>query len=292
MAPYKKPFITLLCLIIVGIVTYISFPELGQKLSTFVKSAQYFAQHKNIVEGVREELFSGPLRGTEDAPQARLTVSGVITLTNAERAKEGLVLVTENARLNAAAQSKLDDMFAQQYFEHISPQGNGPGYLAEQAEYSYIIVGENLALGNFKDDAALVAAWMASPGHRANIMHTRFTEIGVAVGEGMYNGKKTWLAVQEFGSPLSACPAIDTNLKARIDHDKSTTTSMSADIEQRREELKAMPRSTASERETYNTKVDEYNDLVIRYDAAIQHLKNDIDAYNKQVQSYNACLKG
>ncbi|MBA3550997.1 hypothetical protein H0W32_02195, partial [Patescibacteria group bacterium] len=82
------------------------------------------------------------------------------------------------------------------------------------------------------------------------------------------------------------------NLNDRIDIDKTSTTAMSIEIEERREELKNMPRSTPAERDTYNKKVDEYNDFVVRYDASIQHLKSDIDSYNNQVRAYNACLKG
>src|SRR6185369_15716694 len=118
----------------------------------------------------------------------------------------GLPALKENALLDKAAKKKLDDMFAQQYFEHINPQGKGPSDLAKSVGYDYIAIGENLALGNFKNDAELVQAWMDSPGHRANILNKQYTEIGVAVGQGTYEGKKTWLAVQEFGRPTSSCP--------------------------------------------------------------------------------------
>ena len=62
-----------------------------------------------------------------------------------------------------------------------------------------------------------MTAWMNSPGHRANILNPHFQEIGVAVGKGMYEGHETWIAVQSFGMPLSACPASDANLKIKID---------------------------------------------------------------------------
>ena len=57
---------------------------------------------------------------------------------------------------------------------------------------------------------------MASPGHRANILNSRFIDIGVAVKEGEYQGKETWLAVQEFGEPLSDCPSPSTDLRFQL----------------------------------------------------------------------------
>ena len=53
--------------------------------------------------------------------------------------------------------------------------------MAKKAGYEYISVGENLAMGNFKNDGDLVEAWMNSPGHRANILSFKYKELGVAV---------------------------------------------------------------------------------------------------------------
>jgi len=64
----------------------------------------------------------GPLRAVSQAPStADLTVSGIIERTNIERAQNGdLSALTENTLLNRDAQMKVDDMFAKQYFEHVS----------------------------------------------------------------------------------------------------------------------------------------------------------------------------
>jgi len=122
---------------------------------------------------------------------------------------------------------QLDDIFEKQYFAHISPEGLGPSDLAEKSGYEYIMIAENLALGNFKDDNTLVNAWMDSPGHRANILNNRYTEIGVAVGKGFFsesneNNKEeiateVWIAVQEFGLPLSSCPKPEESLLNTIE---------------------------------------------------------------------------
>jgi len=121
---------------------------------------------------VRDDLL------TYNTKNIKLTVKGVIDNTNKQRALNGdLPVLKENFKLNFSAEKKLQDMFVKQYFEHNSPEGIGVGDLGLQAGYEYIIIGENLALGNFKDDASLVDAWMASPGHRANILNKKYTEI-------------------------------------------------------------------------------------------------------------------
>lgn len=281
---YKKIITGAIILILIGGFAYVLYPEI-KKISSpvtyLVKSA----------EDVKNEFFSSPLISNENNADASLTASGVIDLTNTERAKQKLPPLTVNQKLTNAAQAKIEDMFEQQYFDHISPQGHGPGYLADQAGYSYVIVGENLALGNFKDDAVLVAAWMASPGHRANILHTRFTEIGVAVGQSIYKGKLVWLAVQEFGTPLSTCPSIDQSLKNHIDSDKGATDAMNKNLESLQSQIHSMLQNTPATQQAYNDKVHEYNDLVVTYDAMLAKLKNEIATYNKQVVSFNACIK-
>ena len=170
------------------------------------------------LENIRTEIFTpGGLRAKIESANAVLTVQGVIEATNSQRSDFGKTRLKENAMLNAAALAKVKDMFAAQYFEHISPLGKGPADLAKEAGYVYISVGENLALGNYKDDLVLVEAWMNSPGHRANLLNESFAEIGVAVLRGTFEGKITWLAVQEFGRPASDCPVVDDFLKTQVD---------------------------------------------------------------------------
>jgi hypothetical protein len=48
---------------------------------------------------------------------------------------------------------------------------------------------------------------MDSPTHRANILNTEFTEIGIAVGSGKIRGANTTLMVQLFGQPKTALAA-------------------------------------------------------------------------------------
>ena len=83
--------------------------------------------------------------------------------------------------------------------------------------------------------------------HRANILGTGYTQIGIAVGKGTYEGRTTWLAVQEFGKPLSACPQADPSLEARIDADQDRLDQMKADLAARKQELEATPKPKNAE---------------------------------------------
>ena len=69
-----------------------------------------------------------------------------------------------------------------------------------RSNYPYLAAGENLALGDFKNANELVAAWMASPGHRANILNGVYRDIGVATGFDAFEGRKTIIVVQIFGA--------------------------------------------------------------------------------------------
>ncbi len=232
----------------------------------------------------------GPLRVAppiKTALLSDLTVRGVVEYTNGARSLNGgLPALIGNETLNRNAQIKLDDMFAKQYFEHVSPTGVGPGDIAKAVGYAYVIVGENLALGDFGSDEKLVTAWMNSPGHRANILNRFYQEIGVAVGKGMYDGRETWLAVQSFGMPLSSCPSIDAQLKMQIDSNNAQIASLRAQLDVK----KALIDSTPTSDPSYNTYVGEFNALIPEYNNLVESNKAIILTYNAQIQAYNNCI--
>ncbi len=131
---------------------------------------------------------------------SNISVDQVISFTNTERAKQGLQEVVFSDVLTQAAAAKGKDMFANQYWAHTSPAGKEPWAFITEAGYSYRVAGENLAR-DFSASDQVVAAWMASPTHRANIVNDRYTEIGVAVVDGTLDGVATTLVVQMFGAP-------------------------------------------------------------------------------------------
>lgn len=128
-------------------------------------------------------------------------VSGTLVFeTNEQRVKDSLPALTRNALLDQAAELKAEDMIANGYFAHFSPTGVSPWYWIQQTGYQYSSAGENLAI-DFFDSKDVVNAWMNSPTHRANILKQKYTEIGIAVKEGQFNGAKRIFVVQFFGTP-------------------------------------------------------------------------------------------
>jgi len=131
----------------------------------------------------------------------------IISLTNAERQSRGLAPLKLNSDLSQAAQAKAGDMFARDYWAHVSPVGTQPWYFITQAGYTYRYAAENLAR-DFSDPASIVAAWVTSPSHRENLFSSKYQDIGVAVVDGKLGGRETTLVVQMFGTPLTSQPVV------------------------------------------------------------------------------------
>ncbi len=230
-----------------------------------------------------------PLIGKLDRPLGSLSAAGIIEFTNQARVDNSLPPLISNDDLNQAAKLKVDDMFTNQYFAHVSPSGVGPDHWVELSGYDYLNTGENLAMGAFKDDHSLVEAWLASPGHRANILSSKFTEIGVAVRKGNLDGQPVWLAVQVFGRPASACSAPDLVLKDQITIGKSQLELLASQLETRRAEVEAYNPKRGEE---YKQMVRDYNNLVNQYNELVAALAGFVEQYNSQVSSFNLCAAG
>ncbi|KKS23557.1 hypothetical protein A3B05_03420 [Candidatus Giovannonibacteria bacterium RIFCSPLOWO2_01_FULL_43_160] len=249
----------------------------------------------------KEVAAPPPLKAKKEAPTAEiiLTADGVFFRANQERKKADLPDLAPNSKLTASALAKIRDMFKNQYFAHESPAGKGVGDLAETEGYDFILIGENLALGNFEGDNALVDAWMASPGHRANILGSRYKEIGIAVGRGMFPAeggsafggeiRETWLAVQHFGLPLSTCLKPDENLKTGIESFEAQIKKLGVTASALKAELESEKPQNRNEYEAYNTKVEEYNALAQQMNSLIDQVKSIIPVYNQQIKTFNQC---
>ncbi len=215
--------------------------------------------------------------------------AGIVNWTNINRVKNGLPPLLSNSYLDTSAEAKAKDILARQYFAHVSPDGKGAGDLVTEAGYSYILVGENLALGGFDSNKEIVDAWMASTGHRENILNKRFWEIGVGVVSGIYEGQEVWVAVQHFGLPLSACSQPDAELLTQIESHRNLIAELSKQADAARAEIQAFePKDTPE----YNAKVDAYNALVRQVNDLIDELRGWIDTYNEQVRQTNQCMAG
>lgn len=130
-----------------------------------------------------------------------ITVENILTLTNESRRTSGVAALTLNNQLTQAAQAKANDMLAKQYFAHTTPDGHSPWDFITAAGYQYQAAGENLAV-NFLQAEEVTAAWMDSPGHRANLLNSTFKDIGIGIASGNFQGNNVTFVVQEFGTPL------------------------------------------------------------------------------------------
>ncbi len=117
----------------------------------------------------------------------------VVDLVNAERAKNGLSALTLDTSVSNVARIKSQDMATNNYFSHESPTYGRAGDMLKQFGIKYTAWGENIASGQ-KTPQEVVTAWMNSSGHRANILASDFTKIGVGYATNS-NGKAYWTQI-------------------------------------------------------------------------------------------------
>ena len=123
-------------------------------------------------------------------PQLDTTVMAyekeVIRLVNEIRTANGLKPLQETWELSRVARYKSQDMADNRYFSHTSPTYGSPFQMIKAFGLSYRFAGENIAYGQ-RTPQEVVEAWMNSSGHRANILHASYTQIGVGyVASGRY----------------------------------------------------------------------------------------------------------
>jgi uncharacterized protein YkwD len=121
------------------------------------------------------------------APAAAGAEDQVLALVNAERAAAGCGAVSADPGLAALARAHSEDMRDRDYFDHVNPEGLSPFDRAERAGMS--ARAENIAYGQ-PGPADVMAAWMDSSGHRANILNCDLTRLGVGIADG--NGGPWW----------------------------------------------------------------------------------------------------
>jgi len=105
--------------------------------------------------------------------------SQVFILLNAERTNRGIAPLTRNAKLDSAAQRHSNDMACNNFFDHTGSDGSSPWDRMDQAGYNWIRAAENIAAG-YSTPASVVAGWMNSSGHKANILNVDLKDIGIA----------------------------------------------------------------------------------------------------------------
>jgi uncharacterized protein YkwD len=162
-------------------------------------------------------VLATPCQNTELMPSPaniELVRAAVLCLVNRERAQNGESPLVLNPLLEQAAEGHSHELVADNYFAHVSPSGVTPvdrirstGYIPS-TKVGYVI-GENLAWGTYAlaTPQAIVAAWIASPGHLANILESQYTDTGIGltpqVPPSLADGAPGATYTQEFGVIVS-----------------------------------------------------------------------------------------
>lgn len=140
--------------------------------------------------------------------QSNFSSENLLEATNLDRSQQQLSSLSIDPALSAAAQAKANDMVQRNYWSHTSPDGRTPWSFIAAAGYSYAIAGENLAYG-FNGASEVVAGWMNSPEHRANVLNPDYQNVGFGVASSPNfrdSGPET-IVVAEYGR---AVPAVAT----------------------------------------------------------------------------------
>jgi uncharacterized protein YkwD len=158
-------------------------------------------------------VLATPCQNTELTPEAGnlpLVRAAVLCLVNQERARNGRSPLRANPELEQAAEGHCTELIEDDYFAHVSPSGETPVERIDATGYipgpsvGYAI-GENLAWGTLSlaTPQMIVGAWIASPGHLANILEGQYTETGIgvtpAVPSSLSEGESGATYAQEFG---------------------------------------------------------------------------------------------
>jgi uncharacterized protein YkwD len=159
------------------------------------------------------QVLATPCQNTELTPEeANLPAvkAAIMCLINRERAQNSLPPLQTSPQLEAAAESHSRELVSADYFAHVSPSGETPvdrirgtGYIPDP-QVGYVL-GENLAWGTFSlaTPQSIVSAWIASPGHLANILEARYQDTGIgvtpAVPPSLGGGSAGATYAEEFG---------------------------------------------------------------------------------------------
>ena len=124
----------------------------------------------------------------------------LIVLINAQREKNGLVLLTLQSQLKTLARAHCADMACNGHSSHTASDGSSTRDRVTAQGYQFVAVGENIAAG-CEAPREVIALWMNSPGHRKNMLDPSFTEMGAGY---LYDPKSKYLSYWTviFGYPL------------------------------------------------------------------------------------------
>lgn len=132
---------------------------------------------------------------TSSASSANVATAekNAVELMNADRRANGLSDLKVSSAVTAVARSHAQDMVNRKFFSHSNPDGKTPSDRLKAAGISYSAVGENIAENTSVQAAE--TAFMNSSGHRANILNSKYTTVGIGVA---YDSAGNVYVVQDF----------------------------------------------------------------------------------------------
>ena len=132
---------------------------------------------------------------TSSASSANVATAekNAVELMNADRRANGLSDLKVSSAVTAVARSHAQDMVNRKFFSHSNPDGKTPSDRLKAAGISYSAVGENIAENTSVQAAE--TAFMNSSGHRANILNSNYTTVGIGVA---YDSAGNVYVVQDF----------------------------------------------------------------------------------------------
>lgn len=152
---------------------------------------------QNVVGTVKPSGSTGTVKPGSSDTGAVSSVNSmekqVASLTNSERRSAGLGSLTLDSQLSKLARMKAEDMAKNGYFSHTSPTYGSAFDMMKKYGVSYRTAGENIAKGQ-KTPEAVMNGWMNSSGHRANILSSAYTHIGVGYAKDS-NGNTYWVQI-------------------------------------------------------------------------------------------------
>lgn len=158
-----------------------------------------------IALGLLLNIFWGQAGKGVLGSNTTLTAQHLLDDTNARRTADDELTLEMNNALSQAAQAKANDMVAKNYWAHNTPDGRTPWAFMTDAGYTFRAAGENLAYG-FVSSNDTLTGWMASPGHRANILNANFSQVGFGIARSnnyIGSGPET-VIVAMYGEPSNA----------------------------------------------------------------------------------------
>lgn len=164
--------------IALGMALMMAAPGIGPNQST-VPDQGTASKQENTYWGTEEEWFSkwGEFENVIIVP-AKSTAEEMLEEVNGYRRSAGLKELTLSEDLTKVAQTKAEDMRDRQYFDHTSPTYGSPFDMMKKFGIGFRTAGENIAMGQESVEEVMVD-WMLSPGHRANILNGKYTQLGV-----------------------------------------------------------------------------------------------------------------